>query len=674
MRLVAEAPSQKDWSEDRWVGQVLGRAGIPLRELKGYIWVDHVLGRADIPPGELKGYTPHPWLSANSEAVALASLPAEDVVAAIQLPQPEDFLLCHETLADGVHGRPNGSRTRRGELVAWRVPEPDTALHGSLHSRPRDGQHSSTLVDCLGRAEITLPDKPISAERCIATIISSQGSSPRPGYPFRKNYLGYLDDMLGSLAANADCRDARVVVFVVGDEPEGERIASKHGATIVPCRPLTKINTGLKSVMYSIARVVSARFFLCLDADMLILGDLKPIFSALEVLPESTVLAAPDCNHTEPMTLLDALQRIYWGSEVDLYRLLGTPNHEAQYPLVVNDGLFAASRTALLAVDKCIRAMPEAVAWTDERDDIWWRNQFVFNLALAKLRCGMHLDHSYNLQLHSQDAEVHCGPGGPRAYWQGRPVKVLHRSGQGPEKHPDLIGSYSRIERPLNGPGVVDSYTHFLRVLRAWIGRHGVAAMAWSFYGTADTLGGRIRDPDAMPLLGLLHYLIRSNGCIRVLETGTARGVSAACMASALAHRCGGQVVTLDRGVLPEREDLWAALPASVRACIQPRAVDAIRGMISAWDAGERYDAALLDTVHTQEQVWSEFQWATKLVCPGGLILIHDACWASGTVEGALKQVSSAGYGVVRLWTAESGVCEDDHLGLAVIENRQYSA
>ena len=30
-----------------------------------------------------------------------------------------------------------------------------------------------------------------------------------------------------------------------------------------------------------------------------------------------------------------------------------------------------------------------------------------------------------------------------------------------------------------------------------------------------------------------LHYLVRSNGCVRVIEAGTARGVSAACLASA---------------------------------------------------------------------------------------------------------------------------------------------
>ena len=88
---------------------------------------------------------------------------------------------------------------------------------------------------------------------------------------------------------------------------------------------------------------------------------------------------------------------------------------------------------------------------------------------------------------------------------------------------------------------------------------------------------------------------------------------------------------------------------------------------------GETYDAALLDSVHTAEHVLQEFEYARQLVCPGGLILIHDAVWKFGTVGDALRQIEKMGYGVVRLWTAEEGVPEDAGLGLAIIENRQQS-
>jgi hypothetical protein len=94
--------------------------------------------------------------------------------------------------------------------------------------------------------------------------------------------------------------------------------------------------------------------------------------------------------------------------------------------------------------------------------------------------------------------------------------------------------------------------------------------------------------------------------------------------------------------------------------------------MRTAIDNGESYQAALLDTIHTAEHVWAEFELASRLVCPGGLILVHDAIYDAGTVEGALARIQSAGYGVARLWTAEAGLAEDAKLGLAVIENRVH--
>ena len=112
-------------------------------------------------------------------------------------------------------------------------------------------------------------------------------------------------------------------------------------------------------------------------------------------------------------------------------------------------------------------------------------------------------------------------------------------------------------------------------------------------------------------------------------------------------------------------------LPDSYQSCIEARVVDSIAGMQAAVDAGEMYEAVLLDSLHEAEHVWAEFQVAVKLVCPGGLILIHDATYAGGTVPVTLARIEAAGYNVVRLWAADGGTPEDDHLGLAVIENRR---
>jgi predicted O-methyltransferase YrrM len=232
------------------------------------------------------------------------------------------------------------------------------------------------------------------------------------------------------------------------------------------------------------------------------------------------------------------------------------------------------------------------------------------------------------------------------------------------------------LNQPVRDKTVVDgfpdsAYEAFLAALRAWIGRYGLAAtLAWTFYGTADGAGASVLDPNAFPLFAALHYLIRANGCRRVVETGTCRGVSAACLASAVAHRQGGRVVTFDPEEYPTRDELWAMLPGSLAGCIEYRRQGSVEGMTEALAAGESFEAALLDSVHEEDHVWAEFELARKLVCHGGLILIHDARLASGTVSRALARIEAAGFGVTRLWCAEGGEAEDDRLGLAVIENR----
>jgi predicted O-methyltransferase YrrM len=523
-------------------------------------------------------------------------------------------------------------------------------------SEETHGASSPMLADCLGRATILLPPEMPPAARCIATVAS-------------KGFEPLLDDMLGSLLANGGCHEALRVVFCAGDPSTLAPIAAKYRAVLIHCTPARPIGLSLKSILYSVARVVDAGRFICLDADLLVLGDLRPVFAMLEACPEGAILACREENRRAYRHLGDAFQRLYQGNPDEASRLLR--EGVAAYPLVVNDGVFAGSRAALLALDAGVRAMPELRAWMDDRPDIGWRNQLLFNAALAESACGVELNPIYNLQLNRRSVRMSRENGLPRADWNGKRAAVVHFNGDGRRKHAEWHGIYSRPGNALAAPGG-DGYARFLDALRAWAGVHGLEALAWSFYGTSDGRNARVSDA-TMPLLALLHYLIRSNGCVRVMETGTARGVSAACMASAVAHRPGGCVVSFDPCQYPEREELWAALPEEMRVCLEARQIGSLEGMADAIAQGEAYQAALLDSIHTSEHVWAEFELARRLVCPGGLILVHDARCAAGTVAAALDRIQAAGYGVARLWTAETGIREDSGLGLAVIENRVYS-
>jgi predicted O-methyltransferase YrrM len=515
---------------------------------------------------------------------------------------------------------------------------------------------SETIIDPLGRVEIQVPPELPIVERCIATIAS-------PGWE------DLLDDLLGSIAANGGCPDALVAVLVIGGSEECERIVAKHRALPIRCRPLRPATMASKAALYSIARLVAARRYLCLDADMLVFGSVEPLFAAIDAVPEGSVLACGEANTDSYRDLDDVLRRVYGGRDGDIQRILGGENGEGAYPLTVNDGTFVGSREALLALDGAIRAMPGAIGWIEDNRAVAWRNQFVFNLALAHLRCGIELDERYNLQLHGQNVQVDVRPARPEVTWQGRQVRILHANGWGRQKYPELRGLYARVEEPLGGRGDGDLYAQFLEALRAWVGRRGVGALAWTSYGTPnDEPPASVRDPSMLPVLAQLHYLVRASGASRVLETGTARGISSACLASAVAHREDARVVTLDTTVYPEREELWGALPEPMRSCIEARTVDALDGLRAAARAGERYDVILLDPLHTDEDVLAELELSLRLLSPRAPILVHD--WlGQPRVARALERAEAAGFSVVRLFGGE-GAGEENGNGLAIVQPR----
>jgi hypothetical protein len=267
-----------------------------------------------------------------------------------------------------------------------------------------------------------------SAERCIATVASS-------------GFESLLDDMLGSLSTNGGCEDALLVVFCAGNPETVAPVVAKYRARLIQCRPIRPVGLTLKSVLYSVARVVDAEQYLCLDADMLVLRDLRPLFAMLHACPEGSILVCRENNSRRFRNLGDAFVRLYQGSPVEGSTLLD--ERLASYPLVVNDGLFAGTRAALLALDSTVRGMPQMQAWMDDRPEIRFRNQFIFNSALAESNCGIELDPVYNLQLQGCEMRMFREAGRIQAEWKNKRVAVAHFNGDGRHKYPEFRNRHS---------------------------------------------------------------------------------------------------------------------------------------------------------------------------------------------------------------------------------------
>src|SRR5687767_13438430 len=117
-------------------------------------------------------------------------------------------------------------------------------------------QSSIKWTDALKRVEVQVPLSQIVADRCIATVASA-------------GYEHLLADLLGSLRAQGLSDETLVAVFNVDDDAACARIIKKYGAYGIPCGPLARRNQTIKSALYSVASLVDAREYICLDSDML---------------------------------------------------------------------------------------------------------------------------------------------------------------------------------------------------------------------------------------------------------------------------------------------------------------------------------------------------------------------------------------------------------------------
>lgn len=515
-------------------------------------------------------------------------------------------------------------------------------------------------TDCLGRATIVPPGEPIEAGICIATVGS-------PGFE------GWIDDLFASIRANSCLEQVKFVIFFLGESGTLDAIARKYHATVIRCNALAPIGPATKSILYSVGRYVDAEKYLCIDADTLVLGDLRPMMAAIESSPPGSIHVCRDSAWFRDLS--EAMERLYCGSASDISMLLnGIDQKESEYGLIVNDGVFAADRPALNALDELIRHLPNAPGWVDQNPECGWRNQFIFNLALAKAKCGRELNPAFNVQVQSWNARFSDTSGVIHAEWNGQRASIVHFCGGGRGRYPEWRNRFARVPLSIGADAFQrDYFGTFRDALQQWVGNSGQKQLAWSFYGTSDGQDAVIRDFERFGLYSTLHWLVRSNGCSRVIETGTARGVSAACLAAAVAHRTEPLVVSIDCAVMSERDVLWDLLPLEVRACIETRQQDSLVALAECASRGETFHAALLDTIHECDYVLKEFELARQIVCPGGLIFVHDPLYRYGTVADAICAIDRMGYRVITLWSAEGGEKEDDGLGLAVIENRKYA-
>ena len=122
-----------------------------------------------------------------------------------------------------------------------------------------------------------------------------------------------------------------------------------------------------------------------------------------------------------------------------------------------------------------------------------------------------------------------------------------------------------------------------------------------------------------------------------VLETGTFKGYSTACIASALASLGGERrVITIDP--CPQEGQVWSG--TELEPLVTLRRQQSQEAFADLSGSGARFDMLVLDSDHHYDTIMTELMLYEPLLNVGGTILLHDSLFFDG-VGAAARQLLS---------------------------------
>jgi hypothetical protein len=308
----------------------------------------------------------------------------------------------------------------------------------------------------LGDIDIVVPENIKKCNRCLITV-----STP--------NFVDSLDLMLKSFYLNSGCNDCEVLVYVFGECEEYLEIQKKYNVNLIKCSSTNNSTYKIKVVGLSAPYIILADKYLFIDADCLILEDLNPLFSVLNIFNEDKIFISKEGSvpegHILGNILFDA-NSIYYGEESEK-KLLNLTNRDINNNFVINNGVYAARRRALLSLSNIIKKtlLPHGLLWEKNKikEGCLWREQGLMNIGISKLDNAVEMSNLYNLQLHSYDIDFDIK--NFKTTFSGQPVKILHFNGSGRNKYSDIVDLFISFDFKQN------NMDYFKKLINCYFGK-----------------------------------------------------------------------------------------------------------------------------------------------------------------------------------------------------------
>ncbi len=269
-------------------------------------------------------------------------------------------------------------------------------------------------LDCLERMEVEVPDPPIRCERCICTVVS-------PGYE------AMTEVMLDTLACNGQSPEARVVLFTVDDSYH--TLAHRTDITRIRCRSLERLSPAVKGALYSASRFVKAGKILTLEADMLVVDSLQPLWALLDVVCPTVLLGSRPGQAQKRFKMLSHMTNTMKAKRSDMEFITGLVDFDS--PFWFNGGVIAGAQEAFMRLDAEMRRLaPYSILWMEGGSPVAFTDEYLMNLCISLMNNSAELAGTFNQQFYDLERDrwvQTVKPAQGSAYRQdGYPSHILH--------------------------------------------------------------------------------------------------------------------------------------------------------------------------------------------------------------------------------------------------------
>lgn len=486
-------------------------------------------------------------------------------------------------------------------------------------------QEKSHITGVLGEIGVPIEPSIEYCDTCIAIIVTD-------GYEIM------AEAMLASLWDNGGCRDTTVLIITDNGNTSCQHLASKFNAIVKYINRIPKDTYIIKSIAYSVARMVRANNYIILDVDMIVTNSLNPLLSTIGVVPSSHILICKEQEGQSQSTLttgIDTNAHPYFGKPGDLANLKVTPEMSQHCPLF-NGGVMAGTREAFFGLESAMRdLMPFSGYW--ERQDshnqnnikVKWREQGVMNAALARTGKWSELSGIYNCQLAVSNHHFEINLGAPYAVIDNQPAAIIHFNGIAGRAHYNNITHNYRDggKKPFGNPS--QGGTSEATVLAAKLFRACYRPTASKAFHSIDSFW------DYQGLWSLMWDIIAEYKNPRVLDIGTISMCTSAITMRAT-EACMGNTEIVTKIQPPD----WFVNIANNRIKIG----DVELLVSQAQDEMKKYDVVCVDTSTNPRMLINLLNISKNIIATSGSLLLLDIQHPVNDVSVALDKMRKDGW------------------------------